>query len=81
MCHDINPLGTTMHLRELDRRAARCRGGLRSSFAGGSDSRPALIRRLWEHAQVTCGFFGLGRGGAGLHPSSFTHPSREIQSA
>ena len=27
MCHDINPLGTVMHLRELDRRAERsCRG-------------------------------------------------------
>ena len=25
MCHDINPLGTTMHLRELDRQAARLR--------------------------------------------------------
>ncbi len=33
MCHDVNPLGTTMHLKELDRQAAGSRRPLSSTGA------------------------------------------------
>ena len=35
MCHDINPLGTVMHLRELDRRAERRLISVSASLAAG----------------------------------------------
>ena len=40
--HDINPLGTTMHLRELDRRAAPTFRAVPSRKPAGSDA--PLIR-------------------------------------
>ncbi len=47
MCHDINPLGTTMHLKELDRQAARSSRVLQPASVF-SASRPVAI--LWrEH--------------------------------
>ncbi len=61
MCHDINPLGTTMHLRELDRFAARTRNARRSSSPAYGHLLIALLRRIRERARRRFRVPGLAR--------------------
>ena len=61
MCYDINPLGTAMYLKELDRRAARP-----AMFSPGRTPRPmvaGLVRVLRSLAvNPRADFFGVPSG-------------------
>lgn len=61
MCHDINPLGTTMHLKELDRLAARhhCLPASNSRRLGAMTLR--IVRAVWQHARAAAAIVAAPR--------------------
>jgi hypothetical protein len=79
MCHDINPLGTTMHLKELDRQAERRlvstsasseagpRAGQHGSFSVNWRAVPKLPNIDWK---IFLPQLSWGSGGSGSASTS-----------
>lgn len=55
MCHDINPLGTAMHLRELDRWAARTQGPMVPDAGRLGPVTLRIMLAAWERCRAAVG--------------------------
>ncbi len=57
MCHDINPLGTTMHLKELYRQAVRNRRPMSSTGAWMGTVKQRHLGAALRHAGAVAALF------------------------